>query len=165
MHSQTCLLFRYRPLALSVGWQAHYALNWAERNLLVLTTGHSASKSYLCAFSGEPSGGNFLCTLCCIPQSHTDGCAASWSLETQTSSDALCSQYWMVKLNWKTEQKQKNEAGEWCISQAPKNQLQQKWLCLKWHEQWINYFPFYILTLLVLELEYILQYEIIEVLI
>lgn len=38
MHSHTSLLLRYRPLALSAGWQAHYALNWTERHLLALTT-------------------------------------------------------------------------------------------------------------------------------
>lgn len=41
----------------------------------------------------EPSGENFLCTLCCIPQNHICGYAVFWSLGIQTVSGVLCSQY------------------------------------------------------------------------
>lgn len=49
--------------------------------------------SLLYVSSGEPSGENFLCTLCCIPQNHICGYVVSWSLGIRTVSGVLCSQY------------------------------------------------------------------------
>lgn len=54
---------------------------------------YTCRASPLYASFGEPSGESFLCTLCCIPQNHICGYAVSWSLEIQTVSGVLCSQY------------------------------------------------------------------------